>query len=164
MFYSQTQTTKQTVSNHCSLYDTHMMQLTRHQPYICRCCSPSPQRTADRWVRRISSSCVLGTGTGCLCRVAKRPRPRSRTKEALFGPGLWKQRLQRRPSHRGTPFTQESLRTRKALRRWHLYVFHTAVNLCARGSFKRSQPGSIHITIMGCSFKSTGGKLLWTDG
>lgn len=85
--------------------------------------------------RCISSSCVLETGTDCLCRVAGWPRPRSHTKEALFGPGPAAPRAaaitqRKHPLH-------ESLRTRTALRCWHLYVFHTAADLFAWVGFKR---------------------------
>lgn len=64
---------------------------------------------------------------------------------------LWEQWLLRRPSHRETPTTQESLWTRKSLSCWHLYVLHTAVDLFAPGSFKRSQAGSFQIRKISCS-------------
>lgn len=127
------------VSNHCNLYTTHMMQVTRRQPYICRRRDPSPhpQLLRKRTARCISSSCVLETGTGCLCSgeaEAKALHKRGSI-QARAGCSEGSSYCGGHHTERNAPLHKSSLRTRKVVRFWHLYVFHTAADLSGRVSF-----------------------------
>lgn len=137
MFYSRTQTTLWRVSNHSGLYDTYTRcNWGDTSPTSVTTASPplSPQLLHKNAASQPDASVVH-----VFSRLAQAASVEQRagwghgpTQQRLYSGQsrlLWGQRLLRRPSHRATPTAQETLRTRQAVRCWHLYVFHTAADL-----------------------------------
>lgn len=147
-------TTVYMIPTWCNWLDASPTSVTAASPPL------TPQllhkRTASQSARCISSSCVPETGTDCLCKVAGRQRPRSYTKESLFSPepaALRAAATEEAVAQTNTHYTRVPQNKKGCEMLTPLCFPHSGGSVCM-GQLLRSQLGSIHISIMSCSFKT----------